>query len=62
MLIGQFFTPAFCEFRSATFYRKSPPQKTSGYMGVMPFDYEIQKPKVDVTQLQPFLCELNELR
>ena len=34
MSIGQFFAPTFCEFRYATFYRKSPPQKTAGYMGV----------------------------
>ena len=34
MSTGQFFAPAFCEFRFAAFYRKSPPQKTAGYMGV----------------------------
>ena len=34
MSTGQFFAPAFCEFRYATFYRKSPLQKTAGYMGV----------------------------
>ena len=34
MSTGHFFAAAFREFRYATFYRKKPPQKTAGYMGV----------------------------
>ena len=35
MSTGQFFATRFCEFRCATFFHKSTPQKTAGYMGVM---------------------------
>ncbi len=41
MSTGQFFAPAFCEFRFATLYRKSPPQKTAGYMEIMRIDGSI---------------------
>lgn len=43
MSTGQFFAPAFCEFRYATFYYKRPSQKTAAYMGVMNYQCDYFK-------------------